>query len=636
MGDPGALDPMSPNFVGWGLAKGGRLSADDVARLAESVGLPGVTFAQIAKGESGYNPRAVGHDPGGTEGLGLWQITTKYNDDIIKRFGGREAMFNPRKNALAAKAIYDRQGIKAWYGTKYLTGRNLHYKGTGGSTTSAKSGGGSKTTAAADAIDPRLNFRTDASGHIFGGKNSPGLTRGRHGATSPTGAGQARAGTPLGNAVDELTMARTDLALSQYGRAKPVTMSSSVPLGQRVALQDREKVAKNQYAAATKEVRRLESKQKKYGLGPKGREKLKAAYDAASQAMSALNTAREAMQSVNEEWDPLTKLAQNFEAKGAAASLTPDIWDDIGVMRSQADLAAKKLDQAQKTGDPSKIAEATNNLKSAKDAVTEATPKLADYLDLQLTYASQTTSIYDDLDVMRAMEGAALTEYTKSLATNDPRQINAALQNVYSIQQQIKDLMPTARDWATYRFQVAQGTATYTDDLAALQEIEAASLAEYQEALASGDPRKMSAALQDLQGVRQQLKDIAPTALDYAELAVTQAKMTDTLVDDTAAWKQIVDLRQKEYEDAMATGDPRLINQALQNLESAKESMDGANTLPSVLRFSDALPDDFLRQIGTSFGGGDVSVTQVYTNPPKDQYSNMRQAQFAAQAAFSG
>lgn len=107
----------------------GVMTPNQVARLAESVGLPGVTFQQIAKGESGYNPRAVGHDPGGTEGLGLWQITTRYNDDIIKRFGGREAMFNPRTNALAAKAIYDRQGIKAWYGTKYMTGTNLHYQG---------------------------------------------------------------------------------------------------------------------------------------------------------------------------------------------------------------------------------------------------------------------------------------------------------------------------------------------------------------------------------------------------------------------------------------------------------------------------------------------------------------------------
>jgi hypothetical protein len=105
------------------------MSFNQVARLAESVGLPGVTFAQIARGESGFNPRAIGHDPGGTRGLGLWQITTGYNDDIIRQFGGEQAMFTPRINALAARAIYDRQGIGAWYGTRYMTAPNLHYTG---------------------------------------------------------------------------------------------------------------------------------------------------------------------------------------------------------------------------------------------------------------------------------------------------------------------------------------------------------------------------------------------------------------------------------------------------------------------------------------------------------------------------
>jgi hypothetical protein len=114
------------------VAQKGAMTFNQVARLAESVGLPGITFAQIAKGESGFIPTAVGHDPGGTQGLGLWQITTGYNDDIIARFGGRNAMFNPHTNALAAKAIYDRQGLAAWRGTRYLTAPNAHFKGARG------------------------------------------------------------------------------------------------------------------------------------------------------------------------------------------------------------------------------------------------------------------------------------------------------------------------------------------------------------------------------------------------------------------------------------------------------------------------------------------------------------------------
>lgn len=119
--------------MGAGIGGGGRggMAFNAVARLAESVGLPGITFAQIAQGESSLDPKAIGNDPGGTRGLGLWQITTGFNDDIIARFGGPQAMFNPYNNALAAKAIYDRQGIGAWYGTGFVTGNNLHYSGDG-------------------------------------------------------------------------------------------------------------------------------------------------------------------------------------------------------------------------------------------------------------------------------------------------------------------------------------------------------------------------------------------------------------------------------------------------------------------------------------------------------------------------
>jgi cell wall-associated NlpC family hydrolase len=105
------------------------LTEDQAAALAESVGLPGRAFGQLARGESTLRVNAVGHDPGGTLGLGLWQITTGFNDDIIARYGGREAMFIPSVNAMAAKAIYDRQGIGAWYGTGYLTDPQAHFTG---------------------------------------------------------------------------------------------------------------------------------------------------------------------------------------------------------------------------------------------------------------------------------------------------------------------------------------------------------------------------------------------------------------------------------------------------------------------------------------------------------------------------
>lgn len=134
---------------------GKTLTHEQVAALAESVGLPGEAFAQIARGESGYQVGAVGHDPGGTQGLGLWQITTKYNDDIIAKYGGRQKLLtDPVANAKAAKAIYDRQGIKAWYGTKYLTNPAAHYTGPVRYTPPATSSQPGPTTAGAPAAGP--------------------------------------------------------------------------------------------------------------------------------------------------------------------------------------------------------------------------------------------------------------------------------------------------------------------------------------------------------------------------------------------------------------------------------------------------------------------------------------------------
>ncbi len=109
------------------LAKGGSVAAwdalsgptwdnDELATLAHVARMasPG-RMAQKAQGESSGDRKAVGRDPGGTEGLGLWQVTTGFQDARIAKYGGREAMFNPYRNAQAAKEILDEQGMGAWY-----------------------------------------------------------------------------------------------------------------------------------------------------------------------------------------------------------------------------------------------------------------------------------------------------------------------------------------------------------------------------------------------------------------------------------------------------------------------------------------------------------------------------------------
>lgn len=122
----------------WG---GETLPSYVVAALAEAagqalgIGVPGRTMEQVTRGESGSHernsarPGATGIDPGGTKGLGLWMITTGYNDGLIAQYGGQAAMRNPVRNAAAMAKIYASQGLGAWYGTGSVTGTNTHYEG---------------------------------------------------------------------------------------------------------------------------------------------------------------------------------------------------------------------------------------------------------------------------------------------------------------------------------------------------------------------------------------------------------------------------------------------------------------------------------------------------------------------------
>ena len=110
--------------VGWGKRVGSHWDNHELASLAHAVGMkrPGL-MAQIANGESTGNPNAVGNDAaagfGNTFGYGLWQITSGHHDDKIAAAGGAgtpgKGIFHPVKNALAAKAILDTEGLGAWY-----------------------------------------------------------------------------------------------------------------------------------------------------------------------------------------------------------------------------------------------------------------------------------------------------------------------------------------------------------------------------------------------------------------------------------------------------------------------------------------------------------------------------------------
>ena len=98
---------------------GSHFSPDEAAKLVENVGgtrAEAQALSTKVVGESRGNPKAVGHDPGGTTGLGLWQLTTGVgNDDLINKHGGPDAMLKPKPNASAALELYRSGGLGNWY-----------------------------------------------------------------------------------------------------------------------------------------------------------------------------------------------------------------------------------------------------------------------------------------------------------------------------------------------------------------------------------------------------------------------------------------------------------------------------------------------------------------------------------------
>jgi hypothetical protein len=93
------------------------------AKIAQSVGLPGITFAQIAQGESTLYPGATSTDGG----YGLWQMTPRVQGaDTVAAWNKIGSYFNPVNNAKQALVLLGGhptvEGIRRnWFGTSHVT-----------------------------------------------------------------------------------------------------------------------------------------------------------------------------------------------------------------------------------------------------------------------------------------------------------------------------------------------------------------------------------------------------------------------------------------------------------------------------------------------------------------------------------
>lgn len=99
------------------------LSGAELTGLAMNVGFTpsqAQIMAAIALAESSGNPAATNKNRNGSTDHGLWQINDKANADIIRLYGDPA---QPANNAKMAKAVFDRQGLRAW--VVYKTGAYL-------------------------------------------------------------------------------------------------------------------------------------------------------------------------------------------------------------------------------------------------------------------------------------------------------------------------------------------------------------------------------------------------------------------------------------------------------------------------------------------------------------------------------
>lgn len=103
------------------------ISFNDAAMLAEMAGLPGITYAQIAQGESGLRPGAISSDGG----YGLWQMTPRVQSpSTVAAWERIGSYFNPWNNARQAKYLAGSgTGVSNYYGTGFMTDPNKHYTG---------------------------------------------------------------------------------------------------------------------------------------------------------------------------------------------------------------------------------------------------------------------------------------------------------------------------------------------------------------------------------------------------------------------------------------------------------------------------------------------------------------------------
>ena len=101
------------------LLAGRRLSTGEIARHLRAAGFPENRIGPMvctAKYESSYYERASNRNRNGSSDRGLFQINSIHLGETRGCPSSANALWDAATNARCAKAIYDMQGLNAWYG----------------------------------------------------------------------------------------------------------------------------------------------------------------------------------------------------------------------------------------------------------------------------------------------------------------------------------------------------------------------------------------------------------------------------------------------------------------------------------------------------------------------------------------
>jgi len=375
--------------VDWGKLVGSHWDNDELATLAHIVGManPGY-MAQIAQGESSGDASAHGVDPGGTEGLGLWQVTTGYNDELIAKYGGRGAMFDPLKNAEAAAEILASSGTGAWYapptGPKGKVNAALATKIRAAMSGKPVGGDGASTK--------KRDFKFGLGQHNTA-VSLPGLPAGQVPAEAAGLPSQIRdlfkqPGLSFASKVGIAEYAASSAASTREPTfdAQGIETSADSHADDKAAARLQKSLAEANKRRLEKRLREIKAQLQKKGLSQKQRNRLLAEQ---AQLTSNLTATRQGIQGFNETLSagpdaPEGPTAMDYASRDLAlAELNHDAAGESAARQQMLQIAEGQLAAAQQTADPRDDIEAIQQLKAIREAIDNSREHLEELLALQ-------------------------------------------------------------------------------------------------------------------------------------------------------------------------------------------------------------------------------------------------------------